>query len=476
MAEAADIFSIMPEAPDIFSAYLNTGTLYDLACGKVLPCGKNYIVNGGVSNIIGVVGKSQTYKSTISDSFLSRILSIYPGVKALIFDSENNKVDITRYDDFAINGAKVSDNIRLLDTTTDDLNSIHNKIKDIVAFKKKHAKSMMIETPFLDVCGKPIMMLMPTIVYIDSFTMAQVDSTSESIESVNLDDSALNTIWMRSGKNKTLFMRQLVQYARSANIYFMLTAHMGELKDIGGNAYNQPQKQLQYFGQKDRLKDVGAQFEFLTNTLLKMNGASVLQNKTDRSCLYPAEFSSATELCTVTATVARNKINASGLAIPFVVSQFEGLLHDVTNLNYLKEQKAEDLLIQKVGNMNLAMMPNTTFTRNNVREKVKENYELSRALDLSAQLVFIKNCWSSYNLPVDLSISTDKFIDNLMTGTTPMISDVLNSRSYWTYNKEDKRPLLTIFDILEMMATGKKPAPSAKPVLNTKAPIVAKAA
>lgn len=452
---ATDIFDVMPAPIELFSVYLNTATLFDLACGAVHPCLKNYVVNGGMSNIIGFGGRSQTYKSTIAESYAARALSIYPDMKCVIVDSENNKTSTDRYNSFAINGVDVSKNIRIYDATTDDINSVHDKIKSIVDYKMKHAKDMMVETPFLDKDGKPIMMIQPTLFGIDSFTALQADSTTDVVGNTNLDDSSLNTIWMRSGKNKTLFMRQLVQYARKANIYFFLTAHLGDNKDLGANPNMPPAKQLQYFTQKDKLKDVGSQFEFLTNTFLKTNSATTLIDS-NKECQYPTDFSTPTELNKVNVTVVRNKINASGMSIPFVVSQHMGIMNALTHLQYLKDQKDQILFTQRGGNMTDNLYPEVTFTRNNIRSKSESDYKLDRALDLSAQLVYIKNCWTSFKLPVDASIPLEKFVE-FVTSDKDISNDILTSRSYWTYNKKDLRPMLTIFDILEMVATGKKP-------------------
>lgn len=462
MSADMDIFSVIPAPIDLFTVYLNTGTLFDLACGTVIPCQNNYVVNGGMSNILGIAGKSQTYKSTVLESFMARAMSIYTNTRCAILDSENNKTSTTRYDHFAINGVKVSDRISLYDTTTDDLNTFHDKISSVVDYKVKHAKDLMVETPFLDKNGKPIMMITPTFMGIDSFTACQTESTSDAVEDTKLDDSSLNTVWMKSGKNKTLFMRQLVQYARKANIYFFLTAHVGENKDLGAGPYAQPTKQFQFFAQKEKLKDVGSQFEFLTNTFLKTGSASVMQNQSDRTCLYPADFSTAAELNKVNVTVVRNKINASGLMIPFVVSQYKGIMNILTHLQYLKDQKEEVLLQQRGANMSAALYPNTSFTRNTIREKSEADYKLERAIDLSAQFIYIKNCWTSFSLPVDISdMTTEMFVTGL-TKDSAMINDILESRSYWTYNKHDLRPMLSIFDIIEMIKTGKKPA--GKPV------------
>lgn len=448
-----DMFDVMPEQPNIFSVYLNTGTLYDLACGRVEACKNNYVINGGASNIVGVGGRNQTYKSYMIDTFIARILSIYKNVQCVIFDSENSKVNTQRYDNLSLYNQTVSNRIRLYDTTTDDLNTFHAKIKDMVEFKKKHAKDLMIETPFLDeTTKKPIVIMLPTLVGIDSFTMATVFDDIDTVQKSQLNDSSLNTIWMKSGKYKTILMRQFVQYARSANIYFFLTAHVGENKDLTGKPYSHPMKQMQFMAQSDRLKDVGSQFQFLCNTYLQTKGVTVLEDK-DHNCYYPDdEFNNSVELNRVGLMVARNKINASGIVVPFIVSQYQGLMNNLTHLQYLKDMKDEVLLTGK-GNMKLTMYPEVSFSRNNIRNKTQEDLRLERALDLSAQFIFVKNTWSKYKLPVDISLSVEHFSEYL-TNHSEMMNDILDSRSYWTYSKDD-RSMLTIFDIIDMVNTNK---------------------
>ena len=442
-----DILDILPAQTSVFTVYLNTGTLLDLACGAVLETRDHFTVNGGLSNIVGIGGRSQTYKSSIMDGLIARAMSIYTDVQCVVFDTENSKPGIDRYDDLAMDGRTISDRIRLYDTTTDDLNSFHDKIKSIVDYKKKHLKEMMVETPFIDEhTHRPITMPIPTIIAIDSFTMAGANSETESIEDNALDDSALNTIWMKSGKNKTLFMLQLVQYARATNIYFVLTAHVGDNMAIGTGPMAHPVKQLQYMKQNDRLKNVGSQFQFLTNTFLQTQGVSTLTTSDGKECYYPAGFPNPIELNRVNISVVRNKINASGTMVPFVVSQYEGLMNTLTYVQYLKDQKAEELLVQKGANMSPTIYPDSSFTRKSIRERSQSDKRLQRALEISAQFLYLKHCWSN-RIPVDLSLSIEHFVERLTADTTIM-HEVLDSRGYWTYSQTDTQ-YLSIFDIVD---------------------------
>ena len=50
-----------------------------------------------------------------------------------------------------------------------------------------------------------------------------------------------------------------------------------------------------------------------------------------------------------------------------------------------------------------------------------------------------------------LNKTAEEFIDLTAKSNTIMISDILNSRGYWTYDKNNKRPYMSIFDICELL-------------------------
>lgn len=454
---AVNIFDVSPVREAEFTVFLNTGTILDLALGKFYQGKNSYLCNGGLGTITGCVGMTQTYKSGIIDALISKCMSIYPDSQCYSYDSEITKPTKLRYDDFA--DKPISDRIKLINADEYDINEVHELIVDIVKQKEKHAKDLLVETPFLNPkTRKPISIILPTFFGIDSLSRARSKSEDALFEKHSLDDSKTNTAFLTDGRIKTHFMRQLVNYGRKAGIYFLITAHVDKKKEIGTMPWQQSGKDLQFMKSNQEMKYVGSQFKFLTTCCMQTSSVKAITTK-EGECYYPAEHSTNTEINEIKTTIVRNKNNASGPIVPFMFSQYQGILNGLTNLNYIREYCDDKGLIVKGNGSSIAsgFLPDTTFSRKTIREKLSNSYELNRALELSSQLLYIQNCWSSLNQSVDTTIPIDKYIDTLMGNKTPMISDILNSRGYWTYDKNEKRPLFTIFDTLQMIETGKAP-------------------
>ena len=96
------------------------------------------------------------------------------------------------------------------------------------------------------------------------------------------------------------------------------------------------------------------------------------------------------------------------------------------------------------------LYPSQTFTRNTLRQIAESSPEVRRALQIAATICFIKNNWNLTKVPYDFSIEPQALFDSLTSDKNKeMLSDVLASRSYWTYEKDD-RPYMSIFRILDI--------------------------
>lgn len=93
--------------------HFNTGTAFDLLSGKLVQGydGKYYI-NGGIGALNYLFqGLTNSYKSTMMDSFVSILLSIYKDMHAFINDTENHKLDTERFSLMA--GEDIEDRVHL---------------------------------------------------------------------------------------------------------------------------------------------------------------------------------------------------------------------------------------------------------------------------------------------------------------------------------------------------------------------------
>lgn len=432
-----------------FVPYINTGTLFDIATGK-FKCGVNntQILDGGISSCMGISGRAQTYKSGIAGSLVANAMLVHPEAYAFIFDSENTISGPERYSDFTPLDKPVHDRIAFYNSTTTNLTDFYDKIKQIADEKLANKKDYIVESPFKGVDGKPIKTWIPTFVLIDSFSRARSNKGDDQFDKNNVDDSAMNTFYLYDGGVKSRIMNDLPTRAAKAGIYVILTAHVGDKMDL--DPYSPTPKQLQFMKNNDRMKNVGSNFEFLTTALLQTNKATVLQDS-NKHCLYPTVNSTDSEVNQVDTTLVRCKNNSAGVQIPYVLSQNQGILKDVTNFQLLRNCKNFGMTV-KGNNQSFSplLLPDVTVTRNNLRDTFDSNYRAARAIELTAQLCFIQQFWSTYRMPEYVHTPIEKFAELLTHNEKMSVDRVLESTSVWSTSKQE-RERLSIMDVLEFL-------------------------
>ena len=432
-----------------FVPYINTGTLFDIATGK-FKCGVNntQILDGGISSCMGISGRAQTYKSGIAGSLVANAMLVHPEAYAFIFDSENTISGPERYSDFTPLDKPVHDRIAFYNSTTTNLTDFYDKIKQIADEKLANKKDYIVESPFKGVDGKPIKTWIPTFVLIDSFSRARSNKGDDQFDKNNVDDSAMNTFYLYDGGVKSRIMNDLPTRAAKAGIYVILTAHVGDKMDL--DPYSPTPKQLQFMKNNDRMKNVGSNFEFLTTALLQTNKATVLQDS-NKHCLYPKASSTDGEVNEVDTTLVRCKNNSAGIQIPYVLSQNQGILKDVTNFQLLRNCKNYGMTV-KGNNQSFSplLLPDVNLTRNNLRDTFDSNYRAARAIELTTQLCFIQQFWSTYRMPEYVHTPVEKFAELLTHNEKMSVDRVLESTSVWSTSKQE-RERLSIMDILEFL-------------------------
>ena len=92
--------------------YMNTGTLFDYYTGAFRPGMNNtWILDGGLSQALGIMGRGQTYKSGIAGSLLANAMLVHPDSQAFVYETEGTINSEARYNDFVPRDTPVSDRI-----------------------------------------------------------------------------------------------------------------------------------------------------------------------------------------------------------------------------------------------------------------------------------------------------------------------------------------------------------------------------
>lgn len=426
---------------------LNTGTILDIALGDyVLGVNGEWLLNGGIAPLTAVAGRGGTYKSTTIDSLIVRILMRYPLIEVLKYDTEQNAFTVTRFDKMA-RTEQVSHRIFLTNQATTDSNEFQRSLKKLFEEREKDKYSYTVETPFLDLdTGKPAVMWIPLIVFIDSFTCLRPSAEEESSKKRDLEDQTNNTNDMRDGKLKKDIVTLFSRWAQRYGLYFLMTAQIGSTIKI--NQYEVTPKQNQWFKQNDSMKNVGSQFMFLTNTLLQTINPTPILASDKKSAEYPNMTEGNIDINELNVRIIRCKTSPSGGTIPFVMSQNLGILSDLTNYHYLK--KNNDFGFNVKGyNRYCVLKPDVKLNRMDIIDTLEKDYELCRALEILTQLKWITTYWNTAGMDMTIPETAEKFVDMIAAQDTLLISDILNSRGYWTFNKEDKRPYMSTMDIID---------------------------
>ena len=438
-----------------FVPYLNTGTMLDIANGKYVPGADGCtILNGGVPQTMGLAGRQQRFKSTEILSFVMNVLGRYEHAEAVVYDTESSlqKDRILSMGDMPVENG--NNRLKLISHTEYQTEDFVEFIKKVAEDKRKNAKEYTVQTPILDpVTQEPVSMMIPTLVVIDSWSEMRSKAVTDAMDKVNSSDAGTNMVYMTEGNIKTKVMSQLPRIASRAGIYFFFTVHIGEKYSL--DPYAPKNKDLPHMKSSDKLKNAGSDFSFLVSTLLEARDAKVLQSD-KKECFYPDVFTNPTEYSRIGNVVCRCKNNGSGTQFSHVVSQSTGIDTNLTNYDYLRTNKFYGLPGNHITHTT-TLTPQTSISRTNISKKVREDRRLARALEILSQLCQVQQSWSLKDMPVPLDMTPETLAEKLTAMSNYHIDDILESRGYWSYSKNETRPYLSLFDILAIVDNKYKP-------------------
>ena len=439
------------------SISFNTDTIFDLMSGSAVRGydGKFYINGGFGPAVAGVQGRPQCFKSALAASLGIRVSSIYDS-QEIIFDSEDAlSRDVDRIIRMAGEHASklTPEYVACLDSKNKyDLESMRDLIHELGEKKKAMGKDAMITTPFLDPrTGARIKVFRPTCILVDSFTECFSKEEETFITEKGTEDQRARTMSMLDANKKSIILRNLSRYAADYGIELIATAHYG--KKLNLDSYAPQPKYLQWGGQDESPKGVGSKWGFLTSPLLLVNSITKLMDDA-KQCKYKLDSQTApTDLSEITILIQRCKNNSSGTTHPFVVSQENGLLSAASDYNYLRSvgkgfaMQGNNITHQSV------FLPDVNMTRNSFRGVCEKDKRLVRALQLSAQLLYIQTNWSAAGWSFPMKVDPKALVDSLMSDKDKMSKDrILASRSYWLPDElitKETPEYMSIFDILE---------------------------
>lgn len=442
--------------------YINIGSLFDVPTAHLLIGKKGEtIMNGGLGPTTLIVGRSNSFKSTLMHymmfSAMSRINYSFI-TYSMLYDTELT-AESSRLEHLAsmhehithplIDEGDGEGLLRITDKGRYGADKWFSELK--IGLQDKANKKDTVEfLCFPDKLTEHVIDQRPKFIEIDSYSEFEPDATMEALDKSVKEDGSLNTLFLKQGAYKTKVSSMLGRLSNEANAYFLLSAHIGEEIVIPtGPMTQQPTKKLGYLKTGDKIKGVTDKTLYLMSNAWYIQSAKPLLNKGTRTCEYPLQGEEDipdTDLSIVYATQLRGKNGGSGYSIPVIITQNDGVLPTLSEFHYIKESNRFGLGGNNI-NFSLDIYPSVNLTRPSVRTKINNDPKLRRAINITAELkqlhVYHPHLKNILCTPAELYVDLKNMGYNW--------DELLETRGWWTPNNYDTEiKYLSTVDLLRM--------------------------
>lgn len=433
---------------------VNLDTQYDIITGRYIQgINGEMILNGGASYLTGVIGRGNTFKSTIVNCLLLNAMNRHPSMTLSTYDSEGN-FTVARMKHLAMRFPTLESRISYVNNegqyTLISISEMqgeewYNSFKDLAEERIKDGKVDQGTTPFVDKStgkDKPLKAYYPAMTIVDSLSEFTTKRISEKRDGSDVDASDQNNVDMVSNKVKTNMIRELLTILPKSGMQLFLTGHL--VKEINMNGKPE-EKALTHgkFGYKS--KGVPKNLEFLTHHYWEIVKAQVLATSDKTDIKYPSaklksqskevaikNTDKATGMLKITLNGTRNKTGLSGVPISYIVSQSEGVLFELSHFECLVDH--EYGVVRQGNSYYVEMVPDVKLQRTTVRDILEESPRLKRALELSTELCL----WFLHHkdVPSGYLMTVSTIMEGLASQGIDINFLLDNTRGYWLYEEE----------------------------------------
>lgn len=441
---------------------LNIGCLFDIPTGRYVK-GKHgeSILIGGVPYLTGIGGRGNSFKSALAFFMFLRVMDRYAPAEGNIYDTEMSGTldrlkslswymkEHLKEDDLS----EDSERIVMSDKTVYSGNEWYQQLKDVLKEDredKKQRKNYELTVPWVDTKGNHPKALSPALFIIDSFSQFTTDSLAK-IQANEIGEAGRNVEALRDAMAKNQMIMELPGVTARTGAFGIMTAHMGDEHQL--DPYAPPQKKLAFLKQAVKFKNVPEKFTFLPNNVWFSQQSKVLYNQGTKGPEYPRHtddnMKGDPDLMEIAVLNLRAKSGPSGLPIPLVVSQREGILPFLSEFHYIKGMERFGI----GGNLQhyyLELVPDVSLSRTTVRGKVQSDPKLQRALEITSEMCQMKHLW--HDLPQGFVPTPGELYESLKKKGYDW-DRLLNTRGWWTFEEQkEELPFLSTMDLLKMRA------------------------
>lgn len=221
-----------------------------------------------------VTGRTQAYKTTICVQMVADIAERYGG-NVVHYDAENRLVlqrvkNLTKlpghwfvgdYPRYALRSSAIG------------FDTLQNDIAEIYENKMRNRQFLLRDTGEVDDCNQPIMMMPPTVIFLDSLQNViekqyDIDDKKWVEESKELRS---NMYGAQSAKTLRGLLTDILPMLKDANILLIAIAH--KTTNMATNPYAGVRKQFQYGANDERISG-GSSVEFNASAVINLTGLS----------------------------------------------------------------------------------------------------------------------------------------------------------------------------------------------------------
>lgn len=383
------------------------GALLDIPTGEYLVGTHDQrVFLGGISNITGIVGPGNCFKTTVMRFMIFSALSRMYRVAAdslyyVPYDTEINSHDHRLH--ALCHSHQVFKDKNLIDEglmnpTNKAIylgNEFWEHVRSYLKDKIKNKSMRRYKTAFLSRDKvTPMEVPVPWFTDIDSLSQFVTADVDEMMSKNELGDSGGNTIFMRQGLAKMRMLMEMPTVAAQGFNFFLFTGHIGKQGPAmgGGPGTPPPRKQLQGMRQDEVIKGVTNNFFYLLHNCWLIDSATAAWTK-DKTPEYPYvpgdEIAGDMDLMKVRMKQLRGKNGTSNFNIELYVSQREGVLPYLSEFIYIKDNDRYGLS-GSLQNYSMDLAPDVSLSRTTVRKKLRESPALRRAVEITSQLLQIE--------------------------------------------------------------------------------------
>jgi len=459
--------SNIEKAPSMFTN-INIGGGRDISTGYYVE-GKHgeSLLNGGFAPITGYAGIAQAGKSTVMyhDLFTAaaRVFAATDMIKIDPYDTEQTSND-ARLQTYANNTTLGDITDFILDGHITPCNRATMAGEKFFSswFKfnrDKEALMKKIDTPFIDRDGESLFQQrVDSFGTCDSLSEFGTSADQKIKDTTDVDDALRNTAPAHVGRARSQILSHLSTSCQQANARICLTAHVEPVLEIssGRKSFKKPLEDylLPTLGGKLNIRGVSRKFFYLINNFWLLSEPKLLLNKDTGFTKYPRSTDDKhlydPDLKIVTITQHRGKSNISGVVVPVVYSQTEGVQNTLSEWYYLNEM-CKGYGIKRGGAWyTLELYPEKKFQNNSLRQLIEDDPLFCRAVEITNELAQMKNMWRpSATNNLHLHVSPSELLEKLK-GKWDW-NELLKTRGWWMYDNDNlDPPFLSTMDMIKM--------------------------